>query len=235
MKKLLLSLLLLVGIGMAAGAQLSDVLTSDLFKNMSYKKAIDYTSTKTNATYTAKAYSNKGFQIRTEQPGTGITVKAAPEGYVVEKIKVEFTTVAGGVDIYASNTAIDLSNLPSEKHASTKTADEIAIGTPYFAIAPATKDVCVVKQVTVTYISIQEANAEFQDVTVETGMQADIVYTPEDLADITYTSADETIAKVEEGKVVGVAEGKTVITASWADGKYIAGEKTFNVDRKSVV
>lgn len=229
MKKLLLSLLLLVGIGMAAGAQLSDVLTSDLFKNMSYKKAIDYTSTKTNATYTAKAYSNKGFQIRADRDGTGITVKAAPEGYVVEKIKVEFTTVGGGVDIYASNTAIDLSNLPSEKHASTKTADEIAIGTPYFAIAPATEAVCVVKQVTVTYISIQEANAEFQDVTVEVGMQADIVYTPEDLADITYTSADETIAKVEEGKVVGVAEGKTAITASWADGKYIAGEKTFNV------
>ncbi len=229
MKKLLLSLLLLVGIGMAAGAQLSDVLTSDLFKNMSYTKAIDYTSTKTNATYTAKAYSNKGFQIRADRDGTGITVKAAPEGYVVEKIKVEFTTVGGGVDIYASNTAIDLSNRPSEKHASTKTADEIAIGTPYFAIAPATEAVCVVKQVTITYISIQEANAEFQDVTVETGMQADIIYTPEDLSGITYTSEDETIAKVEEGKVVGVAEGKTVITASWADGKYIAGEKTFNV------
>ena len=49
-------------------------------------------------------------------------------------------------------------------------------------------------------------------------MGADIVYTPEDLKNVTYVSADESIAKVEEGKVIGVAEGNTTITASWTDG-----------------
>jgi len=85
--------------------------------------------------------------------------------------------------------------------------------------------------INITYTSAAgiEANAEFQDVIVEAGMGADIVYTPEDLKNVTYVSADESIAKVEEGKVIGVAEGNTTITASWTDGKYIAGEKTFNV------
>ena len=53
--------------------------------------------------------------------------------------------------------------------------------------------------INITYTSAAgiEANAEFQDVIVEAGMGADIVYTPEDLKNVTYVSADESIAKVE--------------------------------------
>ncbi len=72
-----------------------------------------------------------------------------------------------------------------------------------------------------------EANASFEDIEVEVGQSVAPVFTPDDIPGVTYTSGDETIAKIENGKVVGVAQGTTTITASWAESKYFAGSATF--------
>ncbi len=72
-----------------------------------------------------------------------------------------------------------------------------------------------------------DANASFEDIEVEVGQSVAPVFTPDDIPGVTYTSGDETIAKIENGKVVGVAQGTTTITASWAESKYFAGSATF--------
>ncbi len=60
---------------------------------------------------------------------------------------------------------------------------------------------------------------EIDDVTVLTGSEKEIVIktTPtdaDDIGNVTYTSADETVAKVVDGKVIGVKAGETTITAT---------------------
>ena len=57
-----------------------------------------------------------------------------------------------------------------------------------------------------------DANASFEDIEVEVGQSVAPVFTPDDIPGVTYTSGDETIAKIENGKVVGVAQGTTTIT-----------------------
>ncbi len=74
-----------------------------------------------------------------------------------------------------------------------------------------------------------DANASFEDIEVEVGQSVAPVFTPDDIPGVTYTSGDETIAKIENNKIVGVAEGTTTVTATWPEGKYLAGEATFNV------
>ena len=231
MKKILLSFLLLVGIGLTAAAQLSDQLTNTDFTGMTYTTMKYYTS-ENGAKYAAQANSNKGFQMRTSKKGTGVKVVTPPSGYIVESVQITFgSPIGGGVNIYASDNEIDLYNLPASADAQTTENATINVGKAFFAVTPTNDSYCVVSKIIVNYAKAPaiESNAVFENISVEAGMSADIVYTPEDLSEITYVSGDETIVKVEGGKVIGVSEGTATITASWPEGKYVAGETTFDV------
>ena len=79
-------------------------------------------------------------------------------------------------------------------------------------------------------LELEEYNfVDFKDYEIQTNEE--ITFNLPDYApEITFTSSDEDVAIVEEGKVVPVAPGETTITASWEDGNgWKAGTKEFKV------
>ncbi|MDE6040367.1 MAG: Ig-like domain-containing protein [Muribaculaceae bacterium] len=79
-------------------------------------------------------------------------------------------------------------------------------------------------------LELEEYNfADFKDSEIQTNEE--ITFNLPDYApEITFTSSDEDVAIVEEGKIVPVAPGETTITASWEDGNgWKAGTKEFKV------
>ena len=104
MKKLLLTLTLLLTLGFAASAaDYSDELTAANFSGMSYTASKTYTGDASGATYLAQAYSNSGFQMRTSKAGTGIKNTTTLEGYTIESVEITFSRAGGGVEIHAAD------------------------------------------------------------------------------------------------------------------------------------
>ena len=57
--------------------------------------------------------------------------------------------------------------------------------------------------------------------------------TPTDAGELTFTSSNITVAKVEDGKIIAVGEGNATITVSFAgDDKYLAAESKIDVSVK---
>ena len=153
MKKLLLTLTLLLTLGFAASAaDYSDELTYNNFSNMSYTVSDTY-SAASGATYLAQAYSNSGFQMRTSKAGTGIKNTTTIDGYTIESVEITFSTTGGGVNVYAADSEVNLKSLPSTTTNTTTANATIKINAPYFAITPTNNTLCVVSKVVVNWVS----------------------------------------------------------------------------------
>ncbi len=161
MKKLLLTLLLLLSLGFAASAaDYSDELTNGNFTGMSYTVSKTYTATNgSGAAYLAQASSNSGFQMRTSKAGTGVKNTTAPEGYIIESVEITFGRAGGGVNIYAADSDIDLKSLPATVTKATTTDDVIYVNAPYFAITPTNDTYCIVSKVVVNWVSTSGVRA----------------------------------------------------------------------------
>ena len=154
MKKLLLTLTLLLTLGFAASAaDYSDELTAANFSGMSYTASKTYTGDASGATYLAQAYSNSGFQMRTSKAGTGIKNTTTLEGYTIESVEITFSRAGGGVNIYAADAAIDLKSLPSSATSTATATATVEVNAPYFAITPTNDTYCVVSKVVVNWVS----------------------------------------------------------------------------------
>ena len=155
MKKILLTLLLLLGIGYVAQAaeKFTDELTSSDFTGMSYTTSKTHESAN-GVNYLAQAASNKGFQLRTSKSGTGIKNTSIPENYIIKSVEVSMGTTGGGVSIYAGEEELNLSSLSNEigTSGSNKTAT-FEVNAKYFAIAATTDTYCVISDITINYES----------------------------------------------------------------------------------
>ncbi len=157
MKKLLLTLLLLFSVGMVAKAQgFADELTSSNFTGMTYTVAKTYTSSN-DVSYTAQASSNNGFQLRTSKSGTGVKNTSAPAGYKISSVEITFSRTGGGINVYASDSEINLKSLPSTATNQTSKNATIEVNAPYFAITATNDTYCQVSKIVVNWVPAGEA------------------------------------------------------------------------------
>ena len=157
MKKLLLTLLLLFSVGMVAKAQgFADELTSSNFTGMTYTVAKTYTSSN-DVSYTAQASSNNGFQLRKSKSGTGVKNTSAPAGYKISSVEITFSRTGGGINVYASDSEINLKSLPSTATNQTSKNATIEVNAPYFAITATNDTYCQVSKIVVNWVPAGEA------------------------------------------------------------------------------
>ena len=82
---------------------------------------------------------------------------------------------------------------------------------------------------TPTEITVENETLELL---VDDSIATGATLTPADAGDLTFTSSNITVAKVEDGKIIAVGEGSAIITVSFAgnDDYAAAEDKTINVD-----
>lgn len=224
------------------------VLNTDFFQSSGYNI---YTAedSQTKIEYTTVQYKGAGgtMQFNTKSyPGCGIAVTTISPNYIIASINIEYSTVGSGLNVYkqdkafakttSTDTAFDLTD--ATKIGSTvKENATIAIGAPAFAIVPESTGMILVTSVTVTYAKkVADDGSElfecedFHDYMICKDEMVEIIL-PEDAPEITYTSSKENVASVEDGHIMALDYGNTVITASWeaVPGKWMAGSEEFTV------
>jgi len=261
MKKLLLSLLAVAGLGFTTNAGIvEEVLTIDKFgvtATLSYQD-VEYTSTITGITYKGnlcKANETNGFgmQFRTTSgKEAGLVATANPKNAIIKSVTVEPSTTASTTnqwDVYGKNgvysTFKDLYN--------TETAGTlIGSGTSSNTVTSASdftgfgfrgkKNAIYINKITITYEIAGEETKKSADLsfpetsyTIELGQDftAPTLVNPNSL-EVTYSSSNPEVAEVAaDGAVTIKAVGNATITAKSAEtDEYYAGSASYTINVK---
>ena len=220
-------------------------LTADFFEVTTTYQPYTKEDPATKVGYTTVAYKSSGIQLNQNNAGCGIYVTTTSPNYIISSIAIEFNSANGGLDVYKQNTAYSVKNASTAVDTSSSNKVEtavkenktIAIGAPAFALIPNTSGAIRVTKVTVTYAKkVSDDGSEyfecdaFQDYMVCKDDMIELAL-PEDAPEITFTVANEEIAKIEDGIIYGYKPGNTKVTATWdaVPGKWMAGVEEFTI------
>lgn len=258
MKKLLLSLALVLGAASAYAADVVETITVDLFnieKETSYGN-YSFTSTTTGITYSAllakaNAANGNGMQFRTKD-NSGLIATSNPNGLTIKSVKVTPSTTASTTnqwDVYGSTTAYTAT---SDLYKAATQGTAIGSGTTEATLTNAdglkflgfrtNKSAIYIMSIEVTYESTgsievkKEAGLSFGETTyftVELGQDFTApTLTKETTAAAEYSSSDVEVATVDAatGAVTIVGTGTTTIKASTKENdEYAPGTASYTL------